>query len=180
MTNSIELQGVPFEEALAFLAQCQAEYGKLAKICSTKEPDSLRRACDDELRLRYELQGVKSIDVKLHGSVVGTYSVVKTTERPEQKVKKLTISEGNAIKWLMEDAPEEYYDMLCLEAVKIAEDYMLLTGEIIPSAQYVEEIVPAEPSRFKNTVLRVDSAKVEAALEASKAVEAEKLEESSE
>lgn len=178
--NSIEQQGMSFEDALAFLAQCQSEYNKLGKVCSTKDPDSLRHALDEELRLRYELQGVKSIDVKLGNRVVGTYTVVKTSEKPEQKVKKLKISEGNAIRWLMEDAPSEYYDMLCAEAVKIAEDYMLLTGEILPSAQYVEEILPAEPSRFKNTVLKVDSAKVDAALEAAEAVEAEKLEESHE
>ena len=43
--NSIEgAQGMTFEQALSFLAKCQAEYNRLGKIVSTKDPDSLRSA----------------------------------------------------------------------------------------------------------------------------------------
>lgn len=174
--NSIEKQGLTFEEALKVLAECQAEYNRLGKIVSTKEAGSLRSACDEEARLRYEESGVKSYEIPIAGISVGTYTVCKTQEKPEQKVKRLRISEGNAVRWLMEDAPEEYYKQLCEEAVKLAEDYMLLTGEVIPSARMVEEVLPAEPSRYKNTVLKIDADKLERALEARDAIALEEAE----
>lgn len=157
-------QGMTFEDSLAVLADCQARFEQLGKVVSTKDPDSLRSACDAEMRLRYELYGVKSIDVKIGGVSVGTYSAVISKEKPEQRSKKLTISDGNAIRWLMEDAPDSCCARFAREAVKIAEDYMAATGEMLPAAQCVEEILPAEPGRFKNTRLKIDPEKVAKAL----------------
>lgn len=162
--NSIEKQGMSFEQALGFLAQAQSEYNRLGKIVSTKDPESLRYACDEEMRFRYEEYGVKSVDVKIGDSTVGTYSVSKTKEKPEKVIEKLSIEPMDALRWCTEEAPEEYFAMLCEEAARIAEDYMLLTGEVLPSAKVVEETVPAEPSKFKNTILKVDAAKVGKAL----------------
>lgn len=167
--NSIE-QSVGLEDALKVLAKAQAEYNRLGEIVSTKNPDSLRSLCDEEARLRYELQGIKSWEIHIGGYIVGTYTVAKTKEQPEKTVKRLRIGESDAIRWAMEDAPSNYFDQLAEFAVKLAEDYMLSEGEIIPGAKTVEETVPAEPSRYKNTVLKVDAKNMAKALEAEDAI----------
>lgn len=169
--NSIEKQGMTFEEAVGFLARAQYEYNNLGKIVSTKDPDSLRSACDEEMRLRHQLYGVKSINAKIGDAVVGTYTVCETKEKPEQTVKRLRIDPSDALRWTMEDAPDNYYQMLAEAAVKIAEDYMLLEGEVLPGARMVEETVPAEPSKYKNTVLKIDPAKAAKAIGASEVKE---------
>lgn len=157
--ESIEKSVPPmsFEDALLCLARCQAEYNRLAGIVSTKDPDSLRSAVDEEMRLRYELHGVKSLDVMCDGVTVATYSVSKTKEQPERRTKVLTMPEGSAMRWIMDDAPEECYAELCAAAAKIAEKHMRDTGEIIEGAQIVERVEPAVPSRFKNTVLKINA-----------------------
>lgn len=157
--ESIEKQEpmMSFEDALVYLAKCQAEYNRLGAIVSTKDPDSLRSAVDEEMRMRYELHGVKSLDVMCDGVTVATYSVAKTKEQPERRMKVLTMPEGSAIRWIMEDAPEECYSELCAVAAKIAEKYMSNTGEIIEGAQMEERVEPAVPSHFKNTVLKINA-----------------------
>lgn len=177
--NSIEgAQGMTFEQALSFLAKCQAEYNRLGKIVSTKDPDSLRSACDEEARLRYELSGVKSYDVKLNGMSVGTYSVVKTKEEPEiseVREKRLTIDEENAWRWLLEESPDEVFAAARSYAKTLAVEYMLDTGAIIEGAEINEVVVreaqPAKPSMFKNMVLRIDAKKMDKALESAEPIE---------
>lgn len=159
--DSIERQGMSFEDALGYLAFCQTEYDRLGRIVSTKDPDSLRSACDEEMRLRHELHGIKSVDVKVGDKVVGTYSVVKTREQPSRKVRWFSIGKERALRWALEEAPQECRDDLMSAARKIAEQHMLETGELIGGASTGESVEAAVPSRFKNTVLRIDKGKVE-------------------
>ncbi|MBR3226856.1 MAG: hypothetical protein IKF78_16200 [Atopobiaceae bacterium] len=168
--KAIETKGLGFEDALKVLAECQSRYNELGKVVSTKDPDSLRSWCDEEARLRYEMQGVKSWEINLGGCIVGTYTVARTKEKPEQTVKRMRVNGSDAIRWLMEDAPENYFEQLAEFAQKLAEDYMLLEGEIIPGAKMVEETIPAEPSRYKNTVLKVDAKNMAKALEAGNSI----------
>lgn len=158
--DSIEKQGMTFEDALGYLAVCQAEYDRLGRIVSTKDPDSLRHACDEEMRLRYELQSVKSVDVRVGDTVVATYSVVKTKEQPSRENRWFSIGKTRALEWLMQEAPRECMDALLSAARKIAEEHMLSTGELIDGATTGVSTEPAVPSRFKNTMLKVYKDKV--------------------
>lgn len=169
--NDIEPRGQSFEDALSMLAELQYEYDRIGKVISTKNPDSPRKACDDEMRLRYELSGVRSIDVKIGDSVVGRFSAVIAKEEPEKRCRRPRVSREAAMGWIMgEDMRgSHYFASLADEAVRLAEDYMLLEGEQIPGAEIVEVVEPARPGYFKNTMLKVDREGMEKALEAREA-----------
>lgn len=173
--NSIEPQGRTFEETLAMLAELQYEYDRIGKAISTKNPDSPRSVCDDEMRLRYELSGVRSIDVKIGDAVVGRFSAVIAKEEPEKRCKRPRVSREAAMGWIMgEDMRGSHYlSSLMDEAVRLAEDYMLIEGEQIPGAEIVEVVEPARPGYFKNTMLKVDREGMEKALEAREAARLE-------
>lgn len=152
--------GASFDDALAYLARCQSWYNELGRIVSTKDPDSLRCACDEEMRRRYELHGQKSVEVRIGGETVATYTVAKTKEQPSRKVRWFSIGRDAALGWLLHDAPETCRDELLSTARRIAERYMQETGELIDGAKTGESVEPAVPSRFKNTVLKVDAEKI--------------------
>lgn len=160
--NSIEPQGRTFEETLAMLAELQYEYDRIGKAISTKNPDSPRSACDDEMRLRYELSGVRSIDVKIGDAVVGRFSAVVAKEEPEKRYRKVRIPPEAAMEWILGDEMRDshYFSKLMDEAVKLAEDYMLIEGEQIPGSEVVDAVEPAKPGYFKNTMLKVDRDKM--------------------
>lgn len=163
-----------FREALAYLARCQAEYQRLADVVSTKDPNSLRSALDDIAKMRYERDGIKSYDVKVGGSKVGTYTVRATKEEPERKVTELTVEDPEeALRWLMEDRTDAYYKRLCDAAVGIAIERMRETGELLDSACVSSKHIPAIPSMFKNMVLKVDAEKVSKALNEAEAKQIE-------
>lgn len=168
--EAIEKQDMPFEDALRYLTECQSEYNRLGSIVSTKDPDSLRCALDDEMRLRYELYGVKSYDVKIEGIGVATYSVVKTKEEPERIEKRLSITDEDAWKWVEAADRTWLASWLREHAHTIAMDYMTETGEMVPGARVLEEVVAAKPSMFKNTMLKVNANKMAQALAARESI----------
>src|SRR5574344_1280956 len=69
------------------LTLAQARYKVVADIVSTKNPDSLRAEVDAEMLKAYELDGIKSRDLRVNGEKVGTYSVrVKKAFSKERQV----------------------------------------------------------------------------------------------
>lgn len=158
--NEIERRGMSFEDALGYLAMCQAAYDRLGRIVSTKDPNSLRSACDGEMRELYEQRGIKSLDVKVGDTVVGSYTAARTKEQPSRKRRWFSIGRERALQWVLEEAPQDCRDALMAAARKIAEQHMLDTGELIEGAATGESVEPAVPSRFKNTVLKLDKDKV--------------------
>lgn len=154
--NSLAKYG-SYEQALQILADAQYRYNMLGEIVSTKDPDSLRSLCDMEARYRYEKYGEKTKEVRApDGTTIATYSAVVTKEEPERTVERLEIADGHAARWVMEDAPQEWLDdWMQRHAKEIAMDWMMETGELIPNANVVEEHVPAKPSMYKNTVLKI-------------------------
>lgn len=166
--DSIEKQNMPFEDALVILAQCQAEYNRLGAIVSTKDPGSLRSICDREMLERYETTGDVSKVIRINGTEVARYTVRVSKGAPEKKSKKVVIDPEDAHVWLMTEAPDTYIEMYeseCAKAAqKVAEDYMLLEGEIIEGAEVVEETIPAEPEHATGCMLKVDAQKMGRAL----------------
>ena len=57
------------------LTLAQAIYKVVADAVSTKNPDSMRSKIDEEMIKAYELDGIKSRDLRINGEKVGTYSV---------------------------------------------------------------------------------------------------------
>lgn len=162
--NSIQEFG-SFEQALAALAEAQYQYNNLGKVVSTKDPDSLRSMCDREARYRFEQYGDKSKNVVWNGQVIATYTVCATSEEPERREKHIEISDQAARSWVMEDCPQDFVDAFVEEhAHEIAMRYMEETGELIPNAEVVETVVPAKPSMYKNTVLKIKPQAMEKAL----------------
>lgn len=154
-----------YEQALAVLAEAQYRYNALGQVVSTKDPDSLRSMCDREARHRFEQYGDKSKNVVWNGQVIATYTVSATTEEPERREKHIEIPDNAARAWVMEDCPQDFIDAFVEEhAHEIAMRYMEETGELIPHAELVETVIPAKPSMYKNTVLKVKPQAMEKAL----------------
>lgn len=154
-----------FEQALTALAEAQYHYNALGAVVSTKDPASLRSMCDMEARYRFEKFGDKSKNVVLNGQVIATYTVCATSEEPERREKHLEVPDYAARAWVMEDCPQEFVDAFVEEhAHEIAMRYMEETGELIPHAELVETVIPAKPSMYKNTVLKVKPQAMEKAL----------------
>lgn len=162
-----------FREALAYLARCQAEYQRLADVVSTKDPDSLRSALDEVARMRYERDGIKSYDVKVGESKVGTYTVRASKEEPERTEKRTSIDIEAAREWLGE-VEWDFISAFIEEHIEdFISEYTFKTGEVLPFVRTVEEHVPATPSMFKNMVLKVDAEKVGKALREAEAKQIE-------
>ena len=53
----------------------QALLKTVTKYTSTKDPDSLRARADADMLANYERMGMKSVDLRVNGEKVGTYSV---------------------------------------------------------------------------------------------------------
>ena len=155
-----------FEQALFLLARAQYEYNMLGKVVSKSEPGSLRRACDDEMLRRHDELGDKSKVIRsADGESVATYTVRESKGKPERKARRTVISEDAALAWVKSDDAPEHYKELWLDecaaaareaARKVAEDYVLLEGELIDGAEVVVETVPAEPSTAIGCLLKID------------------------
>lgn len=166
--SSIEKLGMTFEDALAILARAQHEYNALGSIVSTKDPKSLRSVCDAQMLERYEMTGDVSKVVRINGTEVARYTVRVSKGCPEKKAKRILIDPEDAHIWIMTEAPQNYIEMYeqecAIAAKKIAEDYMLLEGELIEGAEVVEETVPAEPEHATGCMLKIDAEKMDRAL----------------
>lgn len=146
------------------LAVAQAIYKAVGTVVSTKDPDSLRSACDAEAVRRYETEGVKSTDILIDGLKVGTYSVKVSKAKPKRKAPRAWVDDWDEfIDWLThEDEADSWLRSLVEEhGDALASEILHETGEIAPGCvaqpDYCE---PAEPARVTGTTLRVDTAAV--------------------
>jgi aspartyl-tRNA synthetase len=94
------IRELPVMEQLAIE---QALFSRLGEDVSTKNPDSLRSACDQQVVDNYRAMGAKSYDVHVNGSKVGTYSVRTSKEKPQEKKNRLVIKDPYALEKFIED-----------------------------------------------------------------------------
>lgn len=142
----------------------QALYKAVSEVVSTKG-DGLRAQEDAELLSLYEAEGVKSLDAKVNGVKVGTYSV--TVAKGSSKSGLETVDEDALRKWARENGyVREEIDYGAIE------DLFRATGEV-PDGCEPYTVTTAEHAR--GTVLRIDPAKVVKALSTSLPVAVESL-----
>lgn len=145
------------------LAVAQAIYKAVSTVVSTKDPDSLRSACDAEAARRYEAEGVKSTDINIDGVKVGTYSVKVSKAKPKRKAPRVWVDDRDEFaEWLASEDGAGWLRQLVEEhGNELAFGVFYETGEIAPGCvaqlNYCE---PAEPARVTGTTLRVDTAAV--------------------
>lgn len=134
----------------------QALYKAMGEYVSTKG-DSLRAECDAELLSMYESEGIKSLDAKVAGKKVGTYSVTVAKEKTTTGLRTTDL-----------DALTEWatgHGFIRTEPdYKRIEAYFAETGEVPEGCEAYTETVP---EHAKGTVLRIDPQKVAEALGAS-------------
>ena len=132
------------------LTIAQALYKKLAKLVSTKDPDSLRTACDRELMQMFEDNGIDRVRLRANGVMVGNMSIRETKGKPQ-------------ISFVVDD--DEVFRDWCEQNGYMRPDYdaihadMAATG-VVPDGCTVETYVP-EPTF--STVLKIDEDAVLAA-----------------
>ena len=145
------------------LAVAQAIYKAVGTVVSTKDPDSLRSACDAEAVRRYEAEGVKSTDILIDGLKVGTYSVKVSKAKPKRKAPRAWVDDWDAFTdWLTDEDGANWLRHLVDEhGDALASDILHETGEIAPGCvAQLDYCEPAEPARVTGTTLRVDTAAV--------------------
>lgn len=126
------------------LSIAQALYKKLAKIVSTKDPDSMRAMVDDTIRANYENTGAKSYEIKLGGEKVGTISVKSSKA---SKIVDFRIIDINAyVQWCIENN--------CIDTDDAqAKRKFLETGELPDGCEVVEY---EKPAGYSGTTLRIE------------------------
>jgi len=145
------------------LAVAQAIYKAVGTVVSTKDPDSLRSACDAEAVRRYETEGVKSTDILIDGLKVGTYSVKVSKAKPKRKAPRAWVDDWDEfIDWLThEDGANWLRSLIEENGDALASEILHETGEIAPGCvAQLDYCEPAEPARVTGTTLRVDTAAV--------------------
>lgn len=152
-------------ESIERLAIAQAVYKAVADVVSTKNPDSLRSQADRELRDMYDSMGVKSLDLKLEGQKVGTYSVTMAKATEEKHSRFLKVTDPAKVQAWAEENETEFREWLS-GAWEAFADYCFETyGEVPEGTEVVDHMIPALPEHVKGTTLRVDPAKVAKALQ---------------
>ena len=138
------------------LYMAQAMFKAMGEYVSTTG-DGLRSGCDQELLAMYESDGIKSLDAKVAGQKVGTYSVTVAKEKTTTGLRTTDLealtewATGNGFIHVEPD-------------YKRIEAYFRETGEVPEGCEAYTETVP---EHAKGTVLRIDPAKVAEALGAS-------------
>ncbi len=147
------------------LAVMQAMMKAIGEQVNTKNPRGLRHACDERVMEAYEQQGVKSIDVRLQGEKVGTYTVVvskPTVSRETVEIEVENVAEFGA--WL-KDNSGELADYLTFHGSDVAK-FMLDTWGIVPDGcNAIRVTIAGQPEKAQYTTLKVDPQKVAHALQ---------------
>ena len=152
------------QEDLERLAVAQAIYKAVADIVSTKNPDGMRAQADAELMDAYTQMGVKSMDLRVEGQKVGTYSVTMAKAVPEKQDARLDVEDHDRlVRWLRSDT-EALDSLIEMYADKYAQTLFSASGEVPDGCDAVTVVTPAQPEHPKGTVLRVDTQKVAQAL----------------
>ena len=152
------------QEDLERLAVAQAVYKAVADIVSTRNPDGMRAEADRQLMAAYGQMGVKSIDLRIAGQKVGTYSVTMAKAVPEKQDARLDVEDhGKLVAWLRSDT-EALDSLIEMYADQYAQALFSASGEVPDGCEAVTVATPAQPEHPKGTALRVDTQKVAQAL----------------
>ncbi|MCI6274402.1 MAG: hypothetical protein MR874_06855 [Coriobacteriaceae bacterium] len=147
------------------LAVAQAVFRAVAEVVSTKNPDSLRAQADADLMGMYDSMGVKSIDLKLEGKKVGTYSVTMAKATKETHEKLLRVTEPQRVLEWAKDNETEWDEFVSLAIPRFAQYCFEEYGEVPDGCEVEEVVTPAKPEHPKGTTLRVDPKNVADALQ---------------
>ncbi|OFK25064.1 hypothetical protein [Olsenella sp. HMSC062G07] len=148
-----EIQGYAPMTDRERLYVAQALFKAMGEYVSTTG-DGLRNECDADLLAMYEAEGIKSLDAKVAGKKVGTYSVTVAKEKTTTGLH--TVDPEALSRWAGENG------FLRIEVdYKRVEAYFKQTGEVPDGCEVVTETTP---EHAKGTVLRIDPQKVADAL----------------
>ena len=134
------------------LTIAQALYKAIADVVSTKNPDSLRSELDAEMLKAYELDGIKSRDMRVNGQKVGTYTV--RVKKAFSKDKPVLTDISAFTSWLMDN--KEYAIDYALSQPEFAA-WVISHGEL-PDGYELERV--EFPEMATGTTLKVDVQKV--------------------
>lgn len=147
------------------LAIAQALYKAVAGMVSTKDPDSLRARADADMLANYERMGMKSVDLRVNGEKVGTYSVKVSKPTGAAKTSRLVVDDSEAAyRWAMTAAADEYEDWCIANIDRFCQYALDEFGEVADGAHVETDTAAAQPERATGTVLKVDVPKVAHAL----------------
>jgi hypothetical protein len=147
------------------LVIAQALLKTVTKYTSTKDHDSLRARADADMLENYERMGMKSIDLRINGEKVGTYSVKVSKPTSAAKSSRVVVDDSDAAyKWAMTAAKDEYNDWCIANIDRFCEYALSEFGEVADGAHVVTDETAAQPERATGTVLKVDPPKVAHAL----------------
>jgi hypothetical protein len=156
------IRELPVMEQLAIE---QALFSRLGEDVSTKNPDSLRSACDQQVVDNYRAMGAKSYDVHVNGEKVGTYSVRVGKETPEKVSKRIAVRDRYAFDaYVKEHATEEVFEYVHLMMDNFASFMLESYGVLCDGCEVVEDVTPAQPAKVQGTTLRIDADKVAAVI----------------
>ena len=140
------------------LTLAQAIFKVVGDAVSTKNPDSVRAQVDEEMLKAYELDGIKSRDLRVNGQKVGTYSVRVSKPKTEDV---LSETDHDAfVKWAGEN-PEICTLFALNQAAKLAQFALDTAGEL-PDGYEINHVVI--PEHATGTTLKVDVQKVAQAM----------------
>lgn len=143
----------------------QALLKTVTKYTSTKDPNSLRARADADMLANYERMGMKSVDLRVNGEKVGTYSVKVSKPTGAAKTSRVVVDDSEAAyRWAMTAATDEYEDWCIANIDRFCEYALSEFGEVADGAHVVTEETDAQPERATGTVLKVDPPKVAHAL----------------
>lgn len=147
------------------LVIAQALLKTVTKYTSTRDPDSLRARADADMLENYERMGMKSVDLRVNGEKVGTYSVKVSKPTGADKTSRVVVDDSEAAyRWAMTAAADEYEDWCIANIDRFCEYALSEFGEVADGAHVVTEETAAQPERATGTVLKVDPPKVAHAL----------------
>lgn len=147
------------------LVVAQAVYKAVAAQVGTKDPGNLRGQADSELLRLYREMGVKSIDLRLGGEKVGTYSVVMGKAQPERHESSVRVTDPDRVMAWAADNPEELEGFMATEWDAFARWCLEEHGEVPDGCEVVERVTPARPAEpTGRTTLRVDGQAVAEAM----------------
>lgn len=147
------------------LVIAQALLKTVTKYTSTRDPDSLRARADADMLGNYERMGMKSVDLRVNGEKVGTYSVKVSKPTGAAKTSRMVVDDSEAAyRWAVTAAADEFEDWCIANIDRFCEYALSEFGEVADGAHVETEEAGAQPERATGTVLKVDPPKVAHAL----------------
>ena len=143
------------------LVIAQALLKTVTKYTSTKDPDSLRARADADMLANYERMGMKSVDLRINGEKVGTYSVKVSKPTPSTTRTRLVVDDSEeAYRWAVRSATDEFEDWCIANIDRFCQYALDEFGEVADGAHVETDTMAAQPERATGTVLKVDVPKV--------------------